>query len=72
MNSIAFIFILFSVTNSYVYMYKSLNKKYNGVFTYTNRGSWMLYANTFKHIDEMYPKRFLALEQSSFRHPASG
>ena len=56
------VFLLTSVLFFYlpVMSYKSANKKYNGQYAFTTRGSWALYGNTARRMDIMYPKRILA------------
>ncbi len=50
------LFIFYSA----IYGYKSLNQKYNGNFTLTDRGSWALYGNTARRVEPLTGKRFLS------------
>ena len=40
--------------------YKSLNKKYNGLFSLTDRGAWALYGNTARRQEPLTVKKFFA------------
>lgn len=40
--------------------YKSLNKKYNGVFTLTNRGAWALYGYAARRTEAFTPEHWLS------------
>lgn len=48
------------VFESGVFLYKSLNKKYNGEFTLTSRGAWALYGNTVRRMEPLTMRKFLA------------
>ena len=39
--------------------YKMANKKYNGIFTLTDRGPWALYGNTARRLEQLTVKRWL-------------
>ena len=43
-----------------VHLYKSLNKKYNGEYTLTDRGAWALYGNTSRRMEPLTWPRFKA------------
>ncbi len=56
---------LFLLTSVLVYGvciagYKGLNKRYNGLFTLTDRGAWAMYGNTARRQEPLTLRRFLA------------
>lgn len=46
--------------HGFVVSYKLLNKKYNGVYTFTDRGAWALYGNTARRMQPMNTKRIIS------------
>ncbi len=59
-NVIVFVLSAVLVFQFCIICYKSLNKKYNGLYTLTDRGAWALYGNTARRQEPLSAKRFLA------------
>jgi len=59
-NTIVFLICVLLTVNSFTYMYKSLNLKYNGQFQMTDRGAWMLYGSVAKRMEPLSKKEFMA------------
>ena len=59
-RSIIFLLISFLFFYTPIVLYKSLNKKYNGQFVLTDRGSWALYGNTARRMQPLTPRQWLA------------
>lgn len=52
--------VIFSATFfSFLITYKSLNRIYNGHYTFTDRGPYLLYGNTAKRLQELTPRKIL-------------
>jgi hypothetical protein len=60
LKSVLFLLVAVTLYQIPVTSYKFANKKYNGQFTFTDRGPWALYGNTVRRLEKMYPKRVLA------------
>jgi len=59
-----FVSVLFTLCIVLVYkggtvFYKSLNQKYNGHFTITDRGSWLMYGNTARRTGPLSARQYL-------------
>lgn len=59
-RSMVFLFAAILVFGVCITGYKALNKKYNGIFALTDRGSWALYGNTARRQEPLTGQRFLA------------
>ncbi|HQP10743.1 MAG TPA: hypothetical protein PKV41_05100, partial [Candidatus Omnitrophota bacterium] len=59
-NLLIFFMISFLTFSIPLTLYKSLNKKYNGSFSLTNRGAWALYGNTARRMDPLAMKNLSA------------
>ncbi|MBI4244627.1 MAG: hypothetical protein HY606_11105 [Planctomycetes bacterium] len=59
-RSIVFIMISYLIYSLPMVCYKSMNRKYNGMYEYTNRYDWMLYVNAAKRVQPLTKKVLLA------------
>jgi len=59
-NTAALLFMVILTFNAFVIPYKLLNKKYNGVYTFTDRGAWALYGNTVRRMQPLDRKKVIA------------
>ncbi len=59
LTSALLIFCVVLVYKSGTVFYKSLNQKYNGHFTITDRGSWLMYGNTARRTGPLTTKHYL-------------
>ncbi len=59
-NTVVFLFSAVLVFGSCICGYKSINKKYNGFFTLTDRGAWALYGNTARRQEPLTLRKFWA------------
>jgi len=56
---LVFIIVVFTTYSLPLHMYKAANKKYNGSYVLTNRGAYMLYGNTSRHMEAFSLERVL-------------
>ncbi len=59
LNGLAFLCSFFIVFSTPINTVKFLNQKYNGNYTFTNRGAWALYGNTARRMEKLTWERFL-------------
>jgi len=59
-NCIIFFAAGMLIFNVPIFLHKTMNKKYNGNFTFTDRGPWALYGNTARRSEPMSAGRVLA------------
>jgi len=59
-NTLLLVLAAFLTFYTAIVSYKSLNLKYNGHFTLSDRGPWALYGNTARRMEKMTSKRVLA------------
>ena len=59
-NTGALFFMVILTFNAFVIPYKFLNKKYNGVYAFTDRGAWALYGNTARRMQPLDRKKVIA------------
>jgi hypothetical protein len=58
-NAFVYLVVILGVFYSLVIGYKSVNKNFNGHFTITNRGVWVLYGSTARRMEPLTTERFL-------------
>jgi len=59
-NSLAYILIVALSTSLFCHFYRSMNLKYNGYYTFTTRGAWMLYGTAERRQVKVNPRMVLA------------
>jgi hypothetical protein len=58
-NALVYIAVVLGIFYSLLGGYKSLNEVFNGHFTITNRGGWVLYGSTARRMEPLTAERFL-------------
>jgi len=54
-----FLLILIFVFQAFILFWKSMNKKHNGTFAFTDRGAWVIYGSAARRVEPLNSKRFL-------------